>query len=420
MDEYSIYPKQFNKPVIQIQINTCFVVMPFSEDLDNTYMVIESAASAMGIQCTRADCVSTTSEPILNKICTQISQAYFIIVDITNLNPNVFYELGIAHVLRDAKKILIIKEKDTECPSDIKHLHYYAYSKIALKKLKETIKCFFKENNIQDELLSVLDFLGITPRDKQISQEFVANLSKCLDNNISSLLMILNNRLADITQWQANSILLSLTHAQDELSSCHDFFSLYSSLILLFVQRLNRAFDISSFLSQVYSEQYHNLSNEWIAECSIIVLDNPLYFEKTISWIIKYLMKTSPAAFDVAKYKLEIGIIKSKSERIDSVLINELKNADKTLVEHCAKLIKERKTDAAIPFLIELVEKDDNPYVVRSCIDALVQTASLDELLRIQESLINRESFLGSHSFIKKHLPALEKKIDYLQNVTNR
>lgn len=419
MDEYSIYPKQFSKPAIQIQINTCFVVMPFSEDLDNTYMVIESAASAMGIQCTRADCVSTTSEPILNKICTQISQAYFIIVDITNLNPNVFYELGIAHVLRDAKKVLIIKEDDTECPSDIKHLHYYAYSKIALKKLKETIKSFFKENNIQEDLLSVLDFLGITPRDKQISQEFVASLSKCIDNNISSLLMILNNRLSDTTQWQANIILQDLTQSLDKLSPSHHFFSLYSSLILLLVQRLNITFDISSYLSQVYSNQYHNLSNEWIAECSIIVLDNLLYFDKTISWIIEYLMKTSPAAFDVAKYKLEIGIIKSKSERIDSVLINELKSTNKTLVEHCAKLITERKTDAAIPFLIKLVETDDNPYVVRSCIDALVQMASLDELLRIQESLVNREPFLDSHSFIKKHLPALKNKIEYLQNAAN-
>lgn len=420
MDDYLIYPKQFKNWENQLQINTCFVIMPFSEDLDNTYMVIESVASTMGILCSRADNISTTSEPILNKICTQISQAYYIIVDITNLNPNVFYELGIAHVLRDAKKVLIIKEKDTECPSDIKHLHYYAYNKVALKKLKETIKCFLKENNIQEDLLSVLDFLGITPRDKQISQEFVDSLTKRIDNNISSLLMILNNRLADVTQWQANSIINILTHSLDELSSCHDYFSLYSSLILLLVQRLYSAFDISSYLSKVYSNQYHNLSNEWIAECSIIVLDNSLYFDKTISWIMNYLMKTSPAAFDIAKYKIEIGIIKSKSERIDSVLINELKNTNKTLVEHCAKLIKERKANAAIPYLIELVETDDNPYVVRSCIDALVQTASLNELLRIQEVLVNRESFLDSHSFIKKHLPALEKQIEYLHNAANR
>lgn len=419
MDEYSIYPKQFSKSSIQLQVNTCFVVMPFSEDLDNTYMVIESVASAMGIQCTRADCVSTTSEPILNKICTQISQAYFIIADITNLNPNVFYELGIAHVLRDAKKVLIIKENGTECPSDIKHLHYYAYSKIALKNLKETIKSFFKENNIQEDILNILDFLGISPRDELISKEFVASLSKSIDNNISCLLMILNNRLADVPQWQANDVLISLTHSIEKLPVYHELFSLYSTLLLLLIQRLNSVYDITSYLSKVYANQFHNLSNEWISDCCIIVLDNPLYFDITISWVVKYLMKISPAAFDVAKYKLEIGIIKSKSEKIDDILIDYLKNDNKTVVEHCAKLIKERETRAAIPFLIELVDTDDNPYVVRSCIDALVQMAALDELKKTQEILVNREAFVDSYSFIKKHLPALEKRINNLQNTTD-
>ena len=108
MDRYSIYPKQFNNADCKLQSDTCFVIMPFSEDLNNTYMVIESVGSSMNIRCTRADNISTTSEPILNKICAQISQAYFIIADITNLNPNVFYELGIAHALRDANKVLII------------------------------------------------------------------------------------------------------------------------------------------------------------------------------------------------------------------------------------------------------------------------------------------------------------------------
>ena len=210
MDAYSIYPKQFNNLGHQLQINTCFVVMPFSNDLDNTYMVIDSVATAMGISCTRADNISTTSEPILNKICTQISQAYYIIVDITNLNPNVFYELGIAHVLRDAKKVLIIKEDETVCPSDINHLHYYTYSKLALKHLKETIKKFFAENNILEDLLGVLDFLGITPKNRVISQNFVVSLSKCIKNNLNSLIMILNNKTTDTTQQQANDLLISL------------------------------------------------------------------------------------------------------------------------------------------------------------------------------------------------------------------
>lgn len=419
MDAYSIYPKQFNNLCNQLQSNTCFVIMPFSDDLDNTYMVIDSVASSMGINCTRADNISTTSEPILNKICTQISQAYYIIVDITNLNPNVFYELGIAHVLRDAKKVLIIKEDETVCPSDIKHLHYYPYSKLGLKHLKDTVKKFFEENNILEDLHGILNFLGLTPNDKDIAQSFVVNLSDNIGNSLNSLIMILNNRTADTTQWQANNLLSSLTCALNELPVSHDLYPLYSELILLLIQKINSVFDISDYLLKVFSDKNYNLSKEWVADCSITVLDNPLYFDAAISWITEYLKQTSPAEFDVAKYKLEIGIIKSKSESIDRVLVNELKVSNKTLVEHCAKLIKERKTSAATPVLIELIETDENPYVVRSSIDALVKMAPLEILLSVREILMKRKSFVDLYGFINKHLTDLDQQILYLQNTSN-
>jgi len=419
MDAYSIYPKQFNNLCNQLQSNTCFVIMPFLDDLDNTYMVIDSVASSMGINCTRADNISTTSEPILNKICTQISQAYYIIVDITNLNPNVFYELGIAHVLRDAKKVLIIKEDETVCPSDIKHLHYYPYSKLGLKHLKDTVKKFFEENNILEDLHGILDFLGLTPNDKDIAQSFVANLSDRISNSLNGLIMILNNRTADTTQWQANNLLSSLTCALNELPVSHDLYPLYSELILLLIQKINSVFDISDYLLKVFSDKNYNLLKEWVADCSITVLDNPLYFDAAISWITEYLKQTSPAEFDVAKYKLEIGIIKSKSESIDRVLVEGLKGSNKTLVEHCAKLIKERKTSAATPVLIELLETDENPYVVRSSIDALVKMAPLEILLNVREILTKRKAFVDLYGFINKHLADLDQQILYLQNTSN-
>ena len=92
---YSIYPRQFNNSDLRVQSDTCFVIMPFSDDLSNTYLVIDSVASTMNIKCTRADKVSTTSEPILSKICTQISQAYFIIVDIDVYKRQIRYHRGI-------------------------------------------------------------------------------------------------------------------------------------------------------------------------------------------------------------------------------------------------------------------------------------------------------------------------------------
>lgn len=70
-----------------------------------------------------------------------------------------------------------------------------------------------------------------------------------------------------------------------------------------------------------------------------------------------------PAEFDMAKYKIEIGLVKSKSKKIDESLVEQLGSDNKMLGEHCAKVIKEQKTEMAIPKLVELIKTDDPPIL---------------------------------------------------------
>lgn len=416
MSSYSIYPKQFVNSTQRLQSNTCFVIMPFSKELDNTYMVIDSVSTAMGIKCLRADNISTTSEPILNKICTQISQAFFVIVDITNLNPNVFYELGIAHVLRDAEKVLIIKETQTKCPSDITHLHYYSYSKDNLKELQNTLIHFFTENNVLADLSSVLKFLEILPENDALCSEFLESISSCIDTHLDILLELLSNKIERI---QTDDITFILSRLTNEMIVCNQKIALQSSfekLIFLIIRKAYEIVNISEFATQVWSGQYSKLSEEWIADFSIAVLDDSKYFSQAFMWIKNYLKTVSPAAFDIAKYKLEIGIIKSKATKIDTALIDELSSSDKTLAEHAAKLIKERNVKQAIPTLVKLVESDNNPYLVRSCIDALVKIAPLSTLYKARQILEDRLPFVNEHWFVQKHVSDLNSKIESLSN----
>lgn len=420
MSMYSIYPRQFNNSDLRLHSDTCFVIMPFSDDLSNTYLVIDSVASTMHIKCTRADKISTTSEPILSKICTQISQAYFIIVDITDLNPNVFYELGIAHVLRDANKVLIIKDEATVCPSDIRHLHYYAYSRSNLKGLKETIEKFFTENNILEDLQSVLSFLDILPHgNAALIHKFVVALSNYIGNNIDVLIMVLNNRATESFRTQILDLLESLTKILSSMNKTDELYPIYSNLILLIVSKVYAVCNISDYIHKIFGGQFSDLSDEWLADCGVTVLDDSTYFDECVTWIKEYLKEVSPAEFDVAKYKIEIGIIKSKSELIDTILVKELKSPNKTLAEHCAKLVKERKTYKAIPVLIEMVETEENPYVFRSCLDALIVMSPLKVLRTLQGKLDNRKEFLESYNFLCKHLADLKEQIENLQNATN-
>ena len=415
MISYSIYPKQFNNVNYnKFKINSCFVIMPFSDDLRNTYIIINSIARELGIECTRADDIRTTSEAILNKICTQISQAYYIIVDITNLNPNVFYELGIAHVLRDANKVLIIKEKGTECPSDIKHLHYYEYQKENLNTLKDSIIKFFNENNIFEDLYSLLDFHNLVSKDMNISQLFVEDLGNITDDDMVYLIQILNNDLKSLNSNIVLNLLEILTYRLSQYNEDSPLYGMYYNLIIYIISKSNNIYNITEYIKKVYCDEGYGLTKEYKADFANIVLNNLLYFDITIKWIIEYLTYVSPAEFDIAKYKIEIAIIKCKNTKIDDILICNLTNDNKTLAEHCAKLIKERKSEKAVSTLIDIVKTENNPYLVRSCIDALNNFADKKTLLSARDIINSRQELISKYVFLKKHIKDLDLSIDRL------
>ncbi len=96
-----------NKPL-------CFVLMPFSDDLKPIYEKMKSVAEEVGFECKRADEVAVGS--ITKSIFENIFYAKAIIAELTGSNPNVFYELGVAHAI-SRKTILITQEE--KIPFDI-------------------------------------------------------------------------------------------------------------------------------------------------------------------------------------------------------------------------------------------------------------------------------------------------------------
>lgn len=104
----------------------CFVIMPFVPELHYFYLYMKKHIEEYhNIQCERAD-TKVLTIPILDKIINYIRNADVIIADCSGRNPNVFYELGIAHIL-GRKVILITKDPIEEAPSDIKHYEFIHY-----------------------------------------------------------------------------------------------------------------------------------------------------------------------------------------------------------------------------------------------------------------------------------------------------
>lgn len=93
-----------NKPTLDeseamTESKTAFVLMPFRDDLREVYAEIyRPACEANGLKCWRVDEI-TRPGSITRDIVDGIFDADVIIADLTDRNPNVFYELGIAHAI---------------------------------------------------------------------------------------------------------------------------------------------------------------------------------------------------------------------------------------------------------------------------------------------------------------------------------
>src|SRR5579883_24137 len=104
----------------------CFVVMPFRAELNFFYLYLRRHLQEKhGLRVERGD-HKVLTVPILDKIRAQILEAKVLIADITGRNPNVFYELGLAHAA-EKPVILLTQDKAEEVPTDIRHLEFIRY-----------------------------------------------------------------------------------------------------------------------------------------------------------------------------------------------------------------------------------------------------------------------------------------------------
>jgi hypothetical protein len=120
-----------------------FVLMPFDASFNDAYELgIKPACESAGAYCERLD-EQIFHENMLERIYNQISKADIIVSDMTERNPNVFYETGYAHALN---KLVVMLTKDAkDIPFDLKHYPHIIYgtSIVSLKdELQRRIEYF--------------------------------------------------------------------------------------------------------------------------------------------------------------------------------------------------------------------------------------------------------------------------------------
>lgn len=105
-----------------------FVVMPFAPSFNSVYQrIVKPAVESCGIQCVRAD--EDSQGYIHGQMLQRIYESTVIVADITDLNANVFYELGVAH--SSGRKTVVICDNDSidRIPFDIAPYRVFAYQR---------------------------------------------------------------------------------------------------------------------------------------------------------------------------------------------------------------------------------------------------------------------------------------------------
>jgi len=124
-----------------------FVLMPFLPELRPVYDDhLKSVADRLGMSIARADDFFTAGH-VIEEVWTAVVAAKVIVADCTGRNPNVFYEIGLAHAI--GKPVILITSDQEDVPFDLRHRRYIRYEftprgmrefEDALQKTLETIR----------------------------------------------------------------------------------------------------------------------------------------------------------------------------------------------------------------------------------------------------------------------------------------
>ena len=116
-----------------------FVAMPFAPELTPVWADhIRAVTHSLDLVAARGDDFFT-AHSIMSDVWTALTTARVVIADCTGRNPNVFYEIGVAHTI--GKPVILITQNGDDVPFDLRHIRYinYAYTPPGMKEFEGTL-----------------------------------------------------------------------------------------------------------------------------------------------------------------------------------------------------------------------------------------------------------------------------------------
>jgi hypothetical protein len=128
LERFVIARRSLGRSDIRVDCPTAFVEMPFSEEWSAAVysQLIQPSATSAGLSVVRGDEVSRASGSLIANVWDAIAKAGIVMADLSADNPNVFYEVGLAHAL--GRPTFCLRQTTARAlPADFGGAHYIEY-----------------------------------------------------------------------------------------------------------------------------------------------------------------------------------------------------------------------------------------------------------------------------------------------------
>ena len=124
---------------------TALLLFPFGSEHDDVRSFVAEKLKREGVRVLQLDEMLQPGAIWANAIADAIRRADFVVVDITNANPNITYELGYAHALRKPTIILGASDAIPSVPSDLAGFQVLTYDRHDLGPLVKPFARLLRE-----------------------------------------------------------------------------------------------------------------------------------------------------------------------------------------------------------------------------------------------------------------------------------
>lgn len=427
MDEYLIYPKQFQRVNIPVEKNRCFVIMPFKNEMDYVYGIIKQGLNKAGFICNRVDEI-VGATPIINKILTEILRSRYIIADLTDCNPNVFYELGIAHSFKEAPNIIILKQQGSKVPFDITHLTYIEYDVNNAKFLTSAILKAIYENSYLADFSEALNIRGIIPYVRNDEEVFIAYIEQNFQKNLSALISILNNEISKFSTEDIENFIVqyenllgkAILNESEEIIS--GLLAIYSEMLISISKFPATEEAVGRFLDGSFLNRFSVKPEKmlvWETNLAITMAKTNKMSDIVLPWIIRYFSQTKTASVDLNRYKVEAFLMTCDNNKVNEVICNAVFDNNCYIREHMADIIGEKRIIEGEENLCRQLISEENFFTAVSIIEALGKLRITKAIPYILNWIQAKEKIILSEKqfFVLKHARiALAKLVDTVDN----